>query len=144
MTRQPPRFKRAVVNETIAKPKIPIEAYDYNFFDEDSKPITLKEWAGYSSAPHRFNRESKVNGFTIRTYWTGIDMPHPSRQTGDTRLFQRWVPNEPPLIFEQNVYDSNMIPVFRERYATRDEAYEGHSAQLRIYKERTNAVLQVQ
>ena len=134
-TRSVPRFKRRIPTDgDMVKSKIPLEAYDNNFFDEMGKPMTLKEWAKYSSEPGRFNRENKVNGFTIKTYWTGVDMPHPKRQTGDTRLFQRWIPNEPPLIFECNVYDSNMLPVHRDRYATRDYAYEAHSELIRTYK----------
>lgn len=136
MSKGAPRFNRRppATTSDIKPSKIPIEAFDYNLFDEDGKAITLKEWCRYSTEPTRFRRENKVSGFTIRTYWTGVDMPHPSRLSGQFN-FSRWTPNEPPQIFECNVYDPDMLPVFRERYATRDEAYEGHSLMIKTYKE---------
>jgi len=136
MTKGKPRFNRLPPATTcdIKPSNIPIQAYDYNVFDEDGKPITLKEWCKYSTEPTRFRRENKVDGFTIKTYWTGIDMPHPSRLSGQFN-FSRWTPNEPPQIFECNVYSPDMLPVFRERYATRDEAYEAHSLMIKTYRE---------
>lgn len=140
VTKSVPRFNRKAPSTTssdIREPKIPLEAYDYCFFDEEGKPITLQEWCKYSTQSSRFRRENKLSGFIIRTYWTGVDMPHPSRLSGQYN-FSRWTPNEPPQIFECNVYEEqNMLPVFRERYATRDEAYEGHSNLMKTYKEIT-------
>lgn len=137
MTKSVPRFNRktpSTLSSDIREPKVPIEAYDYCFFDEEGVPLTLKEWCTYSTHSSRFRRENKLNGFIIKTQWTGVDMPHPSRLSGQFN-FSRWIPNEPPQIFESTVYDSDMLPVFRERYATRDEAYESHSLLIKTYKE---------
>lgn len=115
---------------------IPLKASDFDgcVFDEDGQPITLKEWSKYSSDPHKYYRESVVNGFTIKTYWTGIDMPPAARIAGKQFNYSRWTPNEPPLIFEGIVYDQDLMPIHRDRYETRDEAYTAHSKLLKEYK----------
>jgi len=107
--------------------------YDYCVFDELGEPMTFKSWLAYSSE-RRYKKESVTNGFTIVTKWTGIDMPEPERLTTNFS-FSRWNPNKTPMIYEGVVYDQDMLPIHRARYATREKAYESHSLLLKIYSE---------
>lgn len=107
--------------------------YDNCVFDELGKPMTFKDWLAYSHEP-RYRRESRVHGFTILTYWTGIDMPDPERLTSNFS-FANWKPNKIPMIYEGIVYDQDMLPIYRARYSSRDKAYETHSLLLKEYSE---------
>ena len=107
--------------------------YDYCVFDELGEPMTFKSWLAYSSES-RYRRENVVNGFTIVTKWTGIDMPAPERLTSNFS-FSRWNPNKTPMIYEGVVYDQDMLPIYRARYESREKAYESHSLLLKIYSE---------
>lgn len=110
-----------------------IKDYDNCVFDEDGKPITIRAWSEHIADSNKYYRESVVNGFTIRTYWTGVDMPHPARLTPQFN-YSRWTPNDPPLIFEGVVYNQDMLPIYRGRYTDRDQAYVEHSQLLKEYK----------
>lgn len=107
--------------------------YDGSVFDELGKPMTFKDWLAYSRHG-RYRRETNVHGFTIVTYWTGIDMPEPEKLTTNFS-FARWVPNKIPMIYEGVVYDQDMLPVYRARYSSRDKAYETHSLLIKKYSE---------
>ena len=107
--------------------------YDYCVFDELGEPMTFASWFAYSSE-RRYRRESVTNGFTIITKWTGIDMPEHERLTSNFS-FSRWNPNKIPMIYEGVVYDQDMLPIHRARYATREKAYESHSLLLKVYSE---------
>lgn len=117
------------------KAELKIKDFDGCVFDEEGNPITIKEWSKHLSDPHKYYRESVVQGFTIKTYWTGVDMPSPARLSGQFN-FSRWTPNEVPQVFEGVVYDQDLMPIYRTRYETRDEAYVSHSKLVKEYKEK--------
>jgi hypothetical protein len=109
----------------MTKNKIVLTRKDYDsnvFFNEDGENITLKEWCALSSGKI-FNRKHDLNGYLIITKWVGVDMP---THTPVNSSYNRWTPNEPPLIFQTVVFDSDMNSVHLERYSTKYQAYEGH------------------
>lgn len=88
-----------------------------HFFNQAGQPITVAEWSlAFEDFDARRVRFDTVHGageaVDVSTVWVGLD-----HQFGDG----------PPLIFESLVFGGPLDGAGL-RYATRDEAIEGHAA----------------
>ena len=87
-------------------------------FDRDGRPLSLLEWATlYEDMTYRRVAETTLpDGKWVSTVWLGLD--------------HRFSEDGPPLTFETMVFQArdNLDEVDMERYSTKEEAQQGHTA----------------
>lgn len=84
-------------------------------FNRQGKPITLEIWSELNQDwNYKVVKKTTTNGFRVSTIWLGMN--------------HQWRDNEEPLIFETMVFpdDDSYDDLFCERYATLEQAEEGH------------------
>ena len=88
---------------------------DYPYYGRDGEPITRDEaWASMASPADRRVDYTETNGYRISTVY----LPHNMRFSGTGA----------PLVFESMVFEGDgWTDVDCDRYATEDEAREGHA-----------------
>lgn len=93
-------------------------------YNKDGEPIDLMTWAMLSEMPEykRVKQDRLEDGTYISTVWLGIDHGY-DRPEGS-----------PPLIFETMVFNPTGDDIFCERYATEQEAMDGHQLTVETFK----------
>lgn len=94
----------------------------YHFYLEENhscRPCTLMEWAEQFEYLSCHNKKHVgndiINGKHVSTVWLGTD-----------HNFLREINGGPPLLFETMVFGDEGRDIYLERYATWDQAFEGH------------------
>lgn len=82
------------------------------YYGLDGRPISRNEWVSiFSRNSERIIGSDHLNGYHVSTVWIGIDH---SRD------------HAPPMIFETMIFGQGPLNEYCERYATIEEAREGH------------------
>lgn len=103
-----------------------LSKWDYVVYNRKGEPCTMREWSEEFSSPHVFRKEKVVNGYRVLTKWTGIDMPEYSWLNDHDFSMKTWKPGKPKP-FVSYVWTEDNILVSSRRYATIEQAYEGHA-----------------
>ena len=111
----------------------PLLVKDAEFFGLDGNPITHKEWV-YMFTRDPLRLSNKVEGHTILTVWTGVDMPAPMDMFGNRYGWNKWEPSETPKVYRTLVFNPDNQLVDGASYSTEDEAYEGHTQLVEKYE----------
>lgn len=105
-------------------------------FDKNGQELTLREWANLSSDPKYFKIMEHTGEYVVYTVWTGVDTAHPMQVKASNFNYQRWTPNNPPLIIKSLVFNQDLDLVAANMYPNAKEAREGHDELVREYKDR--------
>jgi hypothetical protein len=115
----------------------------YEFFDKNGKLITASEWSKEFSNPHAFRKEVVMNGMTILTKWTGIDMPEYSWLQDHQFSMKSWRPSKKAYIFVSYVWDEDYNIVASKRYTKIEQAYKGHAELIRAMERKDFGVYHI-
>lgn len=90
-----------------------------SYYDIHGKPMDMIEWSKAFGSPTRWRMLDKGEVWQVSTVWVGLD----AQLTG------------PPLIFESMAWREG-AEVEQWRYATQEEAIEGHRKLINLVRER--------
>lgn len=110
--------------------------FDSLLFDKNGEEITLREFCNLGSDPKYFKLMDHTGEYVVYTTWVGVDTAHPMLVKNPAFRYQRWEPNNPPLIIKSLVFNQDLDLVAADMYPNAKKAREGHEQLVSEYKNR--------